>query len=170
LCVFVRRFIPLPSMKLIPLYRLTSLQTFMKHWNHVCSVVALASPQYWKDMGLILGIRESYGNQWTTTNRHSFNSYRRNPWTTMAASILYLSYCSWSPLLTVYLKHPRLYRFANLRSHEVSGTELMTESYCELFSRLLLEYNTGRRWWYLLDSDETDDSSLANLFGIKTEA
>jgi hypothetical protein len=28
------------------------------------------------------------------------------------------------------------------------------------FSRLLLAYNTGRRWWYLLDSDETDDSSL----------
>jgi hypothetical protein len=56
-------------------------------------------------------------------------------------------------------------------SHEVlSCTELMGESYSELFRDFLLEYNTGRRWWYLLDSDETDDSSLANLFGIKNRS
>jgi hypothetical protein len=29
----------------------------------------------------------------------------------------------------------------------------------------MLACNNGRRWWYLLDADETDDSSLANLFG-----
>jgi hypothetical protein len=45
-----------------------------------------------------------------------------------------------------------------LSSREVlSGTEL--------FRDFLLEYNNGKRWWYVLDSDETDDSSLANLFG-----
>jgi hypothetical protein len=41
----------------------------------------------------------------------------------------------------------------------------MGESYCELFRDFLLEYNNGRRWWYVLDGDETDNSSLANLFG-----
>jgi hypothetical protein len=41
----------------------------------------------------------------------------------------------------------------------------MTESYHELFRDFLLECNNGRRWWYLLDADETDNSSLANLFG-----
>jgi hypothetical protein len=41
----------------------------------------------------------------------------------------------------------------------------MGESYREFFRDSLLECNNGRRWWYLLDSDETDDSSLANLFG-----
>jgi hypothetical protein len=42
----------------------------------------------------------------------------------------------------------------------------MRESYRELFRDFLVECNNGRRWWYVLDSDETDDSSLANLFGI----
>jgi hypothetical protein len=28
----------------------------------------------------------------------------------------------------------------------------------------LLEYNNGRRWWYVLGSDETDGFPLANLF------
>jgi hypothetical protein len=41
----------------------------------------------------------------------------------------------------------------------------MEESYREPFRHFLFEYNDGRRWWYLLDSDEADDSSLANLFG-----
>jgi hypothetical protein len=41
----------------------------------------------------------------------------------------------------------------------------MGESYRELFRDFLLEYNNGRRWWYVFDSDEADDSSLANLFG-----
>jgi hypothetical protein len=41
----------------------------------------------------------------------------------------------------------------------------MTESYRELFRDFLLECKNGRRWWYLLDADETDDSSLADLFG-----
>jgi hypothetical protein len=68
-------------------------------------------------------------------------------------------------LLTVSL-NIHGYIVCKCRSHEVlSGTELMGNLTVS-FSRLLLEYNTGRRWWYLLDSDETDDSSLANLFGI----
>jgi hypothetical protein len=41
----------------------------------------------------------------------------------------------------------------------------MTESYRELFRDFLLECNNGKRWWYLLDADKTDNSSLANLFG-----
>jgi hypothetical protein len=41
----------------------------------------------------------------------------------------------------------------------------MGESYRELFGDFLIEYNNGRRWWYLLDSNETDNSSSANLFG-----
>ena len=35
----------------------------------------------------------------------------------------------------------------------------MGESYRELFGDFLIEYNNGKRWWYLLDSNETDNSS-----------
>jgi hypothetical protein len=57
-----------------------------------------------------------------------------------------------------------------LSSREVlSGTELMGESYRQLFRDVLLEYNNGKRWWYVLDSDETDNSSLAKLFGTTKE-
>jgi hypothetical protein len=85
----------------------------------------------------------------------------------MAASILKSTVLLMgAPLLTVSLKHSRLYSIANLSSHEVlSGTELMGESYRELFKDFLVECNNGRRWWYLLDGDETDNSSSANLFG-----
>jgi hypothetical protein len=41
----------------------------------------------------------------------------------------------------------------------------MEESYREFFRAFFLEYNNGRRWSYVLESDETDDSPLANLFG-----
>jgi hypothetical protein len=51
----------------------------------------------------------------------------------------------------------------------LSGTELMEESYRQLFRDFLVEYNKGERWWYVLDSDETDNSSLANLFGTTKE-
>jgi hypothetical protein len=40
----------------------------------------------------------------------------------------------------------------------------MGESYRELFRDFLLECSNGWRWWYLIDGDETDNSSLANLF------
>jgi hypothetical protein len=57
-----------------------------------------------------------------------------------------------------------------LSSREVlSGTKRMGESYRELFRDFLLEYNNGERWWYVLDSDETDNSSLANLFDTTKE-
>jgi hypothetical protein len=41
----------------------------------------------------------------------------------------------------------------------------MAESYRKLFRDFLRECSDTGRWWYLLDGDETDNSSLANLFG-----
>ncbi len=75
-----------------------------------------------------------------------------------------------STFTSLPLKHSRLYSVANLSPWEVSaGTELMGESYRELFRDFLIEYNTGNRWWYVLDSDETDESALANLFDTTKE-
>jgi hypothetical protein len=57
----------------------------------------------------------------------------------------YLSYCSRDLHFYSLSQTFTAMRFANLRSHEVlSGTELMTESYSELFETFLLAYNTGR--------------------------
>jgi hypothetical protein len=79
---------------------LTKLQTSR---YHVCSAVTLASAQYWKDMDWFFRIRESYGtNEQLPSNRHSFNPHivetLERPW---RHRYWYLSYCSWSPLLTV---------------------------------------------------------------------
>jgi hypothetical protein len=137
--------------------------------RHVCSPVDLASPQYSKDMGLI------FRNPWTKRKRRN-NSIRRPQLQFFISSKplndhgsidieVYLialkssTFNSLSKTFTTIL-------IRKLSSREVlSGTELMGESYRQLFRDFLLEYNNGKRWWYVLDSDETDNSSLANLIG-----